>query len=172
MTSSPKKGIFASMLAYLHRWKVINALYHLARRRDKVVWVEEHDLCISISGQDIYTHKGKDTFCERLRFRFWYCFFRVENHEQLFQKVRNIIQHCETPYIDWIKRTKGDNISDCIALTPRGEDNYAITSLIFGGVSNIRFMILGFFSVSGIWYYGHTMLQWCIDGLRIVGLIE
>lgn len=118
------------MLTFLQRWKVVNALYHLARKRDMVVWVPEHDLCAWISGTDLATHVGPDTNLDRLTFRFWYFFFRVKDHEQLYQKIRNIIYDCENIEPKWIKRTKGDNgISDHISLSPRGNEVYAFSYL-------------------------------------------
>ncbi len=125
------RGILDRMLTYLQRWKVVNALYHLSRSRDLQIWLPEHDLCAWISGSNMRTHAGPDTFFQKLKFRWWYFFFRVSNHDQLYQKIRNVVHQCER--INWIERTKGDDkISDYIALSWRGEEVYPISHLIFG----------------------------------------
>lgn len=118
------------MWNYLHRWKVANALYHLGRRYEMVVWVPEYQLCAWISGVDMKTHTGPDTFLERLRYAFWYRYFKVKNHDQLFQKIHNILYDMEHIQPAWVKRTKGDDgISDYVALAPRGNEVYAFSHL-------------------------------------------
>ncbi len=119
------------MLTYLQRWKVVNALYHLGRNRDLKAWVPEHDLIIWISGQDYKTHIGDDSKFDRIKFRFWYWFFRVKTHDQLSQKIRNVIYDCENIEPKLIRRTNGDDgISDHLCLSPRGMEVYAISHLI------------------------------------------
>jgi len=116
------------MLTFLQRWKVLNALYHLTKHRDGQVWVAEHDLCEWIAGTDIRTHRGKTTFFENSRYRFSYFLFRVRDHAELYQKIRNVIYDCEHVDPVLIRRTKGDNgISDHLCLSPRGNEVYAIS---------------------------------------------
>jgi len=76
------------------------------------------------------THSGPDTFLERMQFRFWYFFFQVNNHDQLFQKIGNVIYDCENIEPKWIRRTNGDDgISDYLCLSPRGNEVYPISYL-------------------------------------------
>jgi hypothetical protein len=108
-------------------------LHRLTRRRDLVVWVEENDLCVWISGQDIKTSQMRDSLWDKLWFKFWYWFFEVHNHNQLYQKIQNIIFALESTEVHWIRREKKSTgeISDHLALSPEGEEVYEVTSLIF-----------------------------------------
>lgn len=118
------------MWNYLHRWKVANALHHLGRKHGMVVWVPEYQLCAWVSGIDMKTHIGIETSWEKLRYKFWYWYFKVENHDQLFQKIHNVLYDMEHIEPAWIRRTKGDDgISDQVALSPRGNEIYAFSHL-------------------------------------------
>jgi hypothetical protein len=122
-----KGGILGEILTFLQRWKVANALYHLGRHRDMKVWVPEHDLCEWIAGGDIWKDSawGPTPFLRNWRYKFWYFFFRVKNHEQLYQKIGNVIYDCEHIEPSWIRRTKGDHL----CLSPKGNEVYAISYL-------------------------------------------
>ncbi len=120
------------MLTFLQRWKVANALYHLGRHRDMKVWIPEHDLCEWIAGGDIWKDSawGKTPFIRNLKYRFWYFFFRVKSHDQLYQKIKNVIYDCEHIEPAWVRRTTGNNgISDHLCLSPRGNEVYAVSYL-------------------------------------------
>ncbi len=119
------------MWTYLQRWQITNSLYHLQKRRDGVRWVEEYDLCAFIGGTNMRTHIGPDNLMTKTRARLSYFFFGVNNHDDLFTKIRNIINECEDISVNWITRAKHkDSISDYLNLTTRGREIYPLSHLV------------------------------------------
>jgi hypothetical protein len=137
------------MLTYLQRWQVANSLYHLQRKRDRVQWVQEHDLCAYIGGVDIATHKGPDTLLTKTRAHLAYFFWRVRNHDELYRKIINTIQDCEDENINWITKHYDKNgISYYLNLTARGREVYPFSHLIGN-------------------FFGNTYVKWAVTGLIV-----
>lgn len=172
LTQQGSGGRIERMRTYLHRWFVINRLYHLTRKRGGVVWVEEHDLCAWLSGQDIETHGGADTVLDRIKFRLAYWFFGVKNHSKLYNKISNVVAHCESSEVNWIKSSKGnDAVSKYIALSPKGEENYALSSLIFGDISNIRKLVLAVLLIPAVAHWLPAILGWLVKIINTLSAI-
>ena len=120
------------MWTYLQRWQVVNSLYHLQRKRGGVRWVQEHDLCAWIWGTDMSTSFwDENNFLFKIRGRLCCFFFGVSNINDLYTKIRNIINECEDVNVNWILRAKQKGtVSDYLNLTTRGWEVYPYSHLL------------------------------------------
>jgi hypothetical protein len=128
----------------------VNSLYHFRSKRGGVVWIQEHDLIVWLSGINMRTKQGEDTLVEKMRMRLNYFFFGVRNTDDFFTKVRNVIYSCEDPDVRLIRREKAGSheISDRLNLTTRGEEIYPYSHLI------------------GI-FFGNYWVKWALTGLIV-----
>lgn len=99
-------------------------------RRGGVRWVQEHDLIAWIGGSDLRTQQH-DTILSSFRANLSYFFFGVKNHDDLYTKIRNVINECEDKDVNWIVREKDKHsISDYLNLTTRGREVYTYSHLL------------------------------------------
>lgn len=145
------------MWTYLQRWQVANSLYHLQRKRDNIRWVQEYDLIAWITGSDLNEEIpfGDEAFLNKARRRLSYIFFGVSKHDDLYTKIRNIINECEDRDVNWIIRDKENNFHIYLNLTTRGREIYPYSHLI--GIIFSNYYVKWGTTILIIWLLGYFL---------------
>jgi len=122
------------MKTFWKRWIILNRLHRFIKIKGGIKWVSEISFLnwiMNIGGNNIVDDEGNfipTDYPLKLRMcPIFYLCFNANNYTESFTEIRNILKDLADPDISWIKRNNENNLN----LSIRGQDIYAVSSLIF-----------------------------------------